>query len=262
MIRRPPRSTLFPYTTLFRSDMLRRHKPRLEQAVSMQGGLPLTVAQIRLATRQVFNVLAVDHHHLQARLLQHLIRTEPVDARGLHRHRTHSLSQQVITQAVEFSSGCAENFWRASSNGHMELFTAHINGSGRRIEHGQGRSWHRSGVVIVFYSVHATVPGQDPKRTNLSSGKPMAHQSTRMSLAGTNLPNELPLRVHHSHMRSRCAVTRTSVDLQGSWSQLTSNFWRCPLPMNLREWDRHLACSGVYRLEACPTPQSAPGDRK
>src|SRR2546430_12076371 len=68
MIRRPPRSTLFPYTTLFRSDMLRRHKPRLEQAVSMQGGLPLTVAQIRLATRQVFNVLAVDHHHLQARL--------------------------------------------------------------------------------------------------------------------------------------------------------------------------------------------------
>src|SRR5439155_211673 len=104
--------------------------------------------------------------------------------------------------------------------------------NGRRIEHGQGRSCHRSGVVIVFYSVHATLPGQDPKRTNLSSGKPMAHQSTRMSLAGTNLPNELPLRVHHSHMRSRCAVTRTSVDLQGSWSQLTSNFWRCPLSMN------------------------------
>src|SRR2546429_7291509 len=25
MIRRPPRSTLFPYTTLFRSDVIRRH---------------------------------------------------------------------------------------------------------------------------------------------------------------------------------------------------------------------------------------------
>src|SRR3712207_6952758 len=28
MIRRPPRSTLFPYTTLFRSPLRRRHLPR------------------------------------------------------------------------------------------------------------------------------------------------------------------------------------------------------------------------------------------
>src|SRR2546430_8710898 len=28
MIRRPPRSTLFPYTTLFRSTRKRRHRPR------------------------------------------------------------------------------------------------------------------------------------------------------------------------------------------------------------------------------------------
>src|SRR2546422_8103299 len=28
MIRRPPRSTLFPYTTLFRSDRKRPHRPR------------------------------------------------------------------------------------------------------------------------------------------------------------------------------------------------------------------------------------------
>ena len=87
-------------------------------------------------------------------------------------------------------------------------------------------------MVVVFYSVHAPVPGQDPKRTNLSSGKPEAHQSIRMSLAGTNLPNELPLRVHHSHMRSRCAVARTSVNLLGSWPRFTSNFWRCSLPRN------------------------------
>src|SRR3712207_7075153 len=30
MIRRPPRSTLFPYTTLFRSDIRRRGAPRRE----------------------------------------------------------------------------------------------------------------------------------------------------------------------------------------------------------------------------------------
>src|SRR5256885_1875139 len=29
MIRRPPRSTLFPYTTLFRSQQVRRHPPLL-----------------------------------------------------------------------------------------------------------------------------------------------------------------------------------------------------------------------------------------
>src|SRR2546422_7810402 len=30
MIRRPPRSTLFPYTTLFRSSCERRHEPHIE----------------------------------------------------------------------------------------------------------------------------------------------------------------------------------------------------------------------------------------
>src|SRR5258708_25346249 len=33
MIRRPPRSTLFPYTTLFRSPRLHLQKPRLECTV-------------------------------------------------------------------------------------------------------------------------------------------------------------------------------------------------------------------------------------
>src|SRR3712207_6881848 len=32
MIRRPPRSTLFPYTTLFRSSLLRAHAPRFADA--------------------------------------------------------------------------------------------------------------------------------------------------------------------------------------------------------------------------------------
>src|SRR5258707_9522918 len=32
MIRRPPRSTLFPYTTLFRSELDENHRPLIEQA--------------------------------------------------------------------------------------------------------------------------------------------------------------------------------------------------------------------------------------
>src|SRR3712207_9445530 len=45
MIRRPPRSTLFPYTTLFRSD------PRAGWALPAPGALPRTAALEPLATR-------------------------------------------------------------------------------------------------------------------------------------------------------------------------------------------------------------------
>src|SRR2546427_7075556 len=39
MIRRPPRSTLFPYTTLFRSNFVRKRAPRTTQrSVTLRGG--------------------------------------------------------------------------------------------------------------------------------------------------------------------------------------------------------------------------------
>src|SRR5256884_4760320 len=38
MIRRPPRSTLFPYTTLFRSQRVRRHGPARPQARDPERG--------------------------------------------------------------------------------------------------------------------------------------------------------------------------------------------------------------------------------
>src|SRR3712207_7507308 len=40
MIRRPPRSTLFPYTTLFRSRGLRRHERGRRGAVALLEDLP------------------------------------------------------------------------------------------------------------------------------------------------------------------------------------------------------------------------------
>src|SRR2546426_7819291 len=45
MIRRPPRSTLFPYTTLFRSV----HHPRRQPAVRDDGDLPLRRCRVELA---------------------------------------------------------------------------------------------------------------------------------------------------------------------------------------------------------------------
>src|SRR3712207_7955234 len=47
MIRRPPRSTLFPYTTLFRSRLLREtgHAPALAEPVGSAVGFPGTSTQ-------------------------------------------------------------------------------------------------------------------------------------------------------------------------------------------------------------------------
>src|SRR3712207_7808146 len=56
MIRRPPRSTLFPYTTLFRSDALSRPIPLNEIAGLVRG--PEQGAEIYLAAR-----LAIDPDH-------------------------------------------------------------------------------------------------------------------------------------------------------------------------------------------------------
>src|SRR5688572_32339165 len=46
MIRRPPRSTLFPYTTLFRSDEAETHFAFLQRALRLQP-LEVTFVQLR-----------------------------------------------------------------------------------------------------------------------------------------------------------------------------------------------------------------------
>src|SRR5687767_15188840 len=48
MIRRPPRSTLFPYTTLFRSEVIKRFKigPMYEPPVLSDAGGPIATLQV------------------------------------------------------------------------------------------------------------------------------------------------------------------------------------------------------------------------
>src|ERR1039457_1367969 len=64
MIRRPPRSTLFPYTTLFRSGVFRDHKPELPagpeipvktvaQALEVEEGVPEIASTRRHHTRDL-----------------------------------------------------------------------------------------------------------------------------------------------------------------------------------------------------------------
>src|SRR3712207_8829701 len=55
MIRRPPRSTLFPYTTLFRSDTGRRQEHQLgvgHRGADLTGALQVDLEQHRLTLRQ------------------------------------------------------------------------------------------------------------------------------------------------------------------------------------------------------------------
>src|SRR2546426_5108340 len=61
MIRRPPRSTLFPYTTLFRSrDLLRLGEPEGGPRLAAVGGLPDPVAGGDIATDRVLAGADVD----------------------------------------------------------------------------------------------------------------------------------------------------------------------------------------------------------
>src|SRR5262252_314681 len=194
-----------PQVVLQPANMLRRYETRLEQTVSVQRCLPLTVFHIGFAAGQVLNVLAVDDHHLEAALFQHLIRAEPVNAGGLHRDRTHALSLEPISQLMQLACGRAENFGRTTGYRNMELFTAHIYGGSCRVKHRQGGSRH---IDLRIQPIASPRPARIEKNKSLQR-EAKAHQSIRMSLAGTNLSNEQTRnRALHILMRSRCAATR------------------------------------------------------
>src|SRR5258705_5201307 len=68
MIRRPPRSTLFPYTTLFRSRRGRRHfRPRALASVEE------TVDQARCARLRIPSKPRSEEHTSELQSLRHLV---------------------------------------------------------------------------------------------------------------------------------------------------------------------------------------------
>src|SRR5256885_11533765 len=66
MIRRPPRSTLFPYTTLFRSSRAKRGAPGVEHAQVANERLESTPVAGGADDRIRSEPLAVAKHHLRA----------------------------------------------------------------------------------------------------------------------------------------------------------------------------------------------------
>src|SRR3712207_9246220 len=64
MIRRPPRSTLFPYTTLFRSHRLRRaadHNSRARALNELQDALRLPEAPLRIECYDMSHIQGTDY---------------------------------------------------------------------------------------------------------------------------------------------------------------------------------------------------------
>jgi hypothetical protein len=62
----------------------RRHERPSEQTGSRQGGQPLGISDIRLASRHLLDVTGIDHRRPDTDRLQRRIRTLPVDARAFH----------------------------------------------------------------------------------------------------------------------------------------------------------------------------------
>src|SRR3712207_9075304 len=96
MIRRPPRSTLFPYTTLFRSDRLRRQvRERLPLVRRQRGHAPLAVAapQGRLVApgedvRRVHERAAGERLERQAPQVR--VRVDDVDRKSTRLNSSHA----------------------------------------------------------------------------------------------------------------------------------------------------------------------------
>src|SRR2546421_1604429 len=76
MIRRPPRSTLFPYTTLFRSDA---HRDALHGACAVRQGTPLETAR---RTGELESLSHAQHRNDRPRLVRSEEHTSELQSRS------------------------------------------------------------------------------------------------------------------------------------------------------------------------------------
>src|SRR3712207_7481157 len=71
MIRRPPRSTLFPYTTLFRSDGLSVCR-RIRATSGPQSSIPIIILSVRSADDAIVTGLRSEEHTSELQSRQYL----------------------------------------------------------------------------------------------------------------------------------------------------------------------------------------------
>src|SRR3712207_7329762 len=94
MIRRPPRSTLFPYTTLFRSELLSEQEivvkslgPRLRRVPNVSGGTILPSGKVALVLNAAGLIRSEEHtSELQSR--QYLVCRLLLEKKKKNVHKT------------------------------------------------------------------------------------------------------------------------------------------------------------------------------
>src|SRR5262245_62867618 len=101
MLRRPPRSTLFPYTTLFRSRLTRRARPRGngERRDRFSGRLPIPM-QGRgpdAATRSSFDEdpLRSEEHTSELQSLRHLVCRLLLEKKNKITHKDNTKTEEM-----------------------------------------------------------------------------------------------------------------------------------------------------------------------
>src|SRR3712207_8770163 len=81
MIRRPPRSTLFPYTTLFRSVWAILVRRLVGNYNAIAGGVALSIIMIPIITRTVEEILKLVPSHLREASLRSEEHTSELQSR-------------------------------------------------------------------------------------------------------------------------------------------------------------------------------------
>src|SRR5256885_16890302 len=119
MIRRPPRSTLFPYTTLFRSDLVEVGQDRLQFADEIQ------------VCRKVAHVPARDEGAAKQPVAgEPLVQSQQplADAEAV---RVGGRKARIVGDHAEVRHMVVESF-------HLEQHDAQVPGTGRHLDVGQG----------------------------------------------------------------------------------------------------------------------------
>src|SRR2546429_9788324 len=97
MIRRPPRSTLFPYTTLFRSVCQSFGRKALHQRRAARGSRLRTQPPSRIGSMQILRGMRSEEHtsELQSRL--HLVCRLLLEKKKQHQHHSNAQITTLIT---------------------------------------------------------------------------------------------------------------------------------------------------------------------
>src|SRR3712207_8879968 len=100
MIRRPPRSTLFPYTTLFRSARLRPESTKYGEALrSAQLGSRRRVNEPRRYEEEDEYARRSEEHTSELQSRQYLVCRLLLDKNKAHEHQEHTEDQPSVEPA-------------------------------------------------------------------------------------------------------------------------------------------------------------------